>query len=204
MAPKKDYEEEAFKKIHAKFGKASQTLIKEFHELYRKVDSKSRSHLYYVSSENFIKDCANIIEESYNQGKYQIIVTFDLRTRDLAFNLKDRGIDLEEWLHFVDCISYATGHGAPPVFNLFCLNQPDEFENIFYYTIMHLLKLYPENTTVSVISPSTFLNYSNYNDVGVFFHWFIEKLNERGINVNLLYREDADNILHDILQREVG
>jgi len=129
-----------------------------------------------------------------------LAITFDYKTRELARYLEIHGIDTEKKLYFIDCISYNQGKGSPPVPNLVCLNKPDDFENLFYYTIIQLRQMDSSNNFIVIIAPNNLLEFSDYNEIGVFFKWYSQKLERQGIPIIFLYKESGDRIFRNILE----
>lgn len=191
--------EETFNKI----GKVSKSLVVTVFDFLRKTLGKEPSMIYLVSDEELISDTILIIEDLLSRNNRGLIVTFDLRTRDLAEKLKSKGIDIEKRLYFLDCISYYSGKGAPPVFNLFCMNKPDDFENIYYYSLIHLKKMNVSTSFVVMIAPNVLLKYSDYNEIGIFFNWFFDKMREQEVSPIIIYPKKGDPILMRILARLV-
>jgi hypothetical protein len=143
------------------------------------------------------------MEELIYRNKQGVIVTFDLRTREISDELKRRNADVEKNVYFVDCISYSTGQGTPPVFNCIALNHPDEFENIFFYTVIQLEKITSDTTFVAIIAPYTLLKYTDMNEIGVLFKWFKNQLDNIGIPMIFIYKQNEERLLENILSNLV-
>ena len=134
----------------------------------------------------------------YKKG---FIITFDTETRDLSEKLNKKGIDPED-LHFIDCISYYIGKGTPPVVNLTCISKPNDFDNLFYYSLIFLKKI-KNPSYIIIIAPHTLLDYSNCNDIGMFLKAYIDRMEEEGLSIILIDKEHEDKTLKNILLRLV-
>jgi len=179
------------------------TLPTNFFNFYKKKRIKEYPLLFELSGRYFNTESADIIKNMFAKHNMGLIITFDYKTRDLAATLKNSGINPEKKLHFVDCVSYNQGKGAPPVQNLFCINKPDDFENIFFYSIIQLERMNSNYSFIAILAPETLLNFTIYDEIGVFFKWYFEKLSKQQIPIIFLYKKTGDKILKNILRRLV-
>jgi hypothetical protein len=178
-------------------------LVKTFEKFPKAFKRIEPSKLFVVAEEEFVEETSTIMEELIYRNKQGVIVTFDLRTREISDELKRRNVNVEKDAYFVDCISYASGQGTPPVFNCIALNHADEFENIFFYTIIQLAKIESDTTFVAIIAPYALLKYTDLNEIGVLFKWFKDQLNNIGIPIMFIYKQNEDQFLENVLSNLV-
>jgi hypothetical protein len=169
--------------------------------LFKKVIIKEKSSLYEVSDEDFISDCADVIEDQFYKHEKCLIINFDVNSRDLAYEIKDRKIDVNSNVFFIDTVSYSKGLGAPPLLNLIPLNKPTDFENIHYYTVMQLEKMKTDKPFIVFVSINNLLKYSDYNEIGVFLRWYYDKLKDDDIPLFFVYKKSGDPMLKSIITR---
>jgi len=195
-----------FKRVYHRLGNFSGTFKEMFSNMFtffKKRKLPRPLDLMEVSDKKPLDQVAKIITKELSFSKNVLVITFDTRTRALAALIKDKEIDIEKRVYWVDAVSYNLGLGAPPVFNLFCINKPTDFENIFYYSVMHIDKMEVDPITCFVVFPHLLLKDIDYNEIGVFFRWYTEKLVSLGIATIFIYRKSADQILNSILSRLV-
>jgi hypothetical protein len=155
-----------------------------------------------VPHKYFIETSADIISKLLSRNNKGLILTFDYRTRELCDELKYLGADVTK-LYFLDAVSYANGKGSPPVQNLVSLNQTDDFENMTYYSLIQLRIMNTLSMFVVVVAPYELLNFSDYDDIGMFFEVFSQSLERKGIPLIIIYEENQDPILMRMLKDTV-
>jgi hypothetical protein len=190
------------KKLVRRLGKISEGIFGNVFDVVRKFKSKEESAFYTAPENEFVKFSADIVSDILSRNEQGLVLTFDLRTRELAEKIKSNGLNTAN-LFFLDCISYFLGKGTPPIHNVISLNRPDDFENLFYYTLIQLRRLNTFIPFLIVIAPHKLLKYQDYNEVGLFFKSFTDKFKKKGIPVIFIYPDSADPILKRILSNLV-
>jgi hypothetical protein len=186
------------KNIISKFSDLSDGVFGGVFDLIRRFKVKESSILHEVSNKSFIEESAMIISDLISRNSNGLIVSFDLRVRELSEKITALGINLHD-LFFIDCVSYCQGKGTPPVFNIMALNSRDDFENITYYSLIQLRIMTTLSPFVIILSPHTLLDISDYNEIGMFFQVYVSTLERKGIPIIFIYDETADPILKRIL-----
>jgi hypothetical protein len=186
------------KKIMVKLGDISDGVFGGIFDFVRKLSTKERSDFKEVSHEGFVKESSEIISDILERNNSGLVISFDYRLRDIVDHIRDYKNQISK-LFFIDAISYCQGKGTPAVPKIISMNKPDDFENLSYYTLIQLRIMSTVSAFVLVLSPHELLKYTDYNEAGVFFKSFVDRLNAKGIPVLFIYDDSADPIFKRIL-----
>lgn len=155
---------------------------------------KPAPELHIVPQEIFTEKCAEILINVTQKHKKGLIVTFNLKTRDISEIMEKNSIDLAKQIYVIDCISYASGLGSPPIPNVLSLYETSDLENVFYYTLMQLKRINSNPSFIAIVDPGRLLKDIDYNEIGVFFNSFTRKFVSIGIPV-IFICQDLDNVI---------
>jgi hypothetical protein len=144
-------------------------------------------------------DCITDLSGENSKG---LIVSFSTDINTVLDGVKRNGIDIDS-LYVIDCISYITGKGSPLARNLMTLNKVDDFENLHQYTFTQLDIMKSPLPFVIVLSPHNLLDYTDYNEVGMFFGNYIKTLKEKNVPITLIVKTGSDPILTNMLKEQV-
>jgi len=180
----------------------SKEILQNFIGLFQKTPL-GKSRFYEIDEDRFVKEGARIIAEHMKAYEKCLIITFDIETRDLHDAILRHGVNPKR-LYYIDCISYNQGHGTPPVPNIFCTNRPEDFENIYMYTVVHEFLMKTKNACVFIVRLSNLLKFTSFDEIGVFLEWYRRKLEDDKMPLIQLYPKSGDNMLKGIVKRNLN
>jgi len=183
------------KKVFLKFSDAAKYIGNYF--LFNKRPAKPKLIIFGVK--NFLDECAEEIANLTKVNSKGLIISYDYRTRDLAGKIEAKDIDVGRDLYFIDCISYNQGKGTPPVKNIFSINKPDDFEDVFYYSVVQLERMESRTAFIALIAPNTLLKFTDSNEIGVFLRWYLDKMTQHNVPVYIFLKQTGDPVLENII-----
>jgi len=157
------------------------------------------SSLRIVQDEHSLEQAAMIIKDLLLKHQGGLIVTYDTRVNDLVYEIKKKGIQMEEKLTFIDALSHSKGL-VPQVYGLVSLQKPTDFENLYRISNMLIEKMRTDAIFIIILFPEMLLEYTDANEITTFFQWYLKKFHIRSIPITIIYGESGDKTLREMLQ----
>jgi hypothetical protein len=175
-------------------------------EALRTFSRKDPSKLFILpyNNKDFMHDLALLLEEICYQNKKGVIVSYDLRQVQITKSLADIGINVGDDVLFIDAVDKLSGLDARRVKNLVTIEEPADFQNIYFYIASYLKALNSDSAFVMVISPYNALNYTSADEIAVGMKWLVDRVNEMGVPIFFIYKLGEDMVLDAILSRLVS
>ena len=149
----------------------------------------------------YIEDTIDIIAVLVHEYSMEgIVVILNKATREFAYYLEQRGVGLGG-IHFIDCNSIISGKGTPPIPNCIALNNPTQYENILFYTLVTLRKLTAKPRFVVFVSSRMFLTYDDFNEVAVFFKIYTDRMKKEKIACLIPIQKASNYEFEALLER---
>jgi len=166
---------------------------------------KDPSKLFVLpfSNANFMHDLTLLLEEICFRNKKGVIVSYDLQQAEIAKKLAETGIRIGEDVMFIDAVNKFPGQGSNQAQTVVSIEEPIDFQNIYYYISSYLRKLDSESAFVMVISIYNALEYTTSDEIAVGMKWIADRTNEMGVPIFFIYKQGEDGALDSILSRLV-
>lgn len=134
-----------------------------------------------LSDFRYVNDCVDLAALLITKKDMQgVIVTLNKGTREFSLYLEQEQVTAKD-VFFVDCISMIAGLGAPPLSNCIAINNPTDYDNILFNTLIGLKRLEKPRKFVMLVASRVFLNYNNIDEVVVFFKTFTDRLRQENV-----------------------
>ncbi|MBR9699677.1 hypothetical protein GOV09_04430 [Candidatus Woesearchaeota archaeon] len=197
-------------KIIKKVGTLSEEWQGNVHGFFRKYAVRELPKIFMVDEYNLVQEAADVAVEMLASNDKVLIITFNTETRDLVDNISKAGVETDDRVFVIDTMSIKQGYGTPPVKNLYCINNPTDFDEIFVYANLLMERMKGSTITAIMVAPHELMKLTDfygmktdYNDVGIFIQWFFDRLAERDIPLMFVYPKTGDRILAEMIKRLV-
>ncbi len=130
-----------------------------------------------------------------------IVIILNKATREFSYYLEQHEVSLQN-IYFIDCNSIISGKGTPPIQNCIALNNPTQYENILFYTLVTLKKLTAKQKFVVFVSSRMFLSYDDFNEVAVFLRIFTQRMKKEKIACIIPIQKETNYEFEGLLARD--
>jgi hypothetical protein len=174
-------------------------------ELARTFSRKDPSKLFILpySDSEFMHDLTLLLEEICFRNKKGVIVSYNMQQVQITKQLAETGIKIGDDVLFIDAVNKFYGPGTKQVRNIVSVEEPADFQNIFFYIASYLKALNSDSAFVMVISPYNALKYTSADEIAVGMKWIVDRINEMSVPIFFIYKRGEDMVLDSILSRLV-
>ncbi|MFH1132950.1 MAG: hypothetical protein V1735_00510 [Nanoarchaeota archaeon] len=146
----------------------------------------------------YYERCAEIMAALMGKGMNVILITFDVRVRELFDLLEKEKADVRA-VCVIDCVSLLAGKGSAPIPKLINVYRPEYFVDIQIYTYLFLKKLKFANTFVFFLSMDKLEHYQSFDEVGMFLFVFDRFVRRHRVAQIVVEHDKIDFALRSII-----